>query len=405
MEIEHRYLRSALEYAVQITHEAQKLKPPLRYPAALKPFLKMQRLPATALGPVRRAIEADEQFRVRLAAGALPDLVDDIGLLWLQRPPGWHDTITRLVVERDAARDERSTSEALRRAERRREAAEVAAVRTRAELVTAAARISELDAELAAAKSELATAAATVESLRAELADARRTARHAADREAAMARRIDDAEQRRSDAEGRAAVAERQRDDALAERAGLGVAGGANVADLRIAAERARGLAELLADVVGRGAPIARTPLGLPGGIRSDSRAAAEHLLRVDGAVVLVDGYNVAKLAFPELDLELQRERALDLVDDVVRRWSARITVVFDGADIEGAAATKRRLSRVVFSPGGVLADDVLRAEVAALPPSTKVVVVTSDEAVRRDVRAAGANTVSSRAFLDAARR
>ena len=50
----------------------------------------------------------------------------------------------------------------------------------------------------------------------------------------------------------------------------------------------------------------------------------------------------------------------------------------------------------------GVIAtmDDVIRAEVAAVPTSRPVVVVTNDQAVRRDVSAAGANLISSDAFL-----
>jgi predicted RNA-binding protein with PIN domain len=79
--------------------------------------------------------------------------------------------------------------------------------------------------------------------------------------------------------------------------------------------------------------------------------------------------------------------------------------VVFDGADVVGAHTRGRRLVRVTFSPEGVLADDVLRAEVAAVEPSRAVVVVTNDQAVLQDVKAAGANTISSDAFLTLARR
>ena len=50
--LEHRHLRSALEFAVAIVREGQKLRPPLKYPAALKPYLKASRLPSTALGPL-----------------------------------------------------------------------------------------------------------------------------------------------------------------------------------------------------------------------------------------------------------------------------------------------------------------------------------------------------------------
>jgi predicted RNA-binding protein with PIN domain len=60
---------------------------------------------------------------------------------------------------------------------------------------------------------------------------------------------------------------------------------------------------------------------------------------------------------------------------------------------------------RVTFSPAGVLADDVLRAEVAELDHRRAVVVVTSDQAVVNDVRAEGANTIASDQFLAVARR
>jgi hypothetical protein len=59
----------------------------------------------------------------------------------------------------------------------------------------------------------------------------------------------------------------------------------------------------------------------------------------------------------------------------------------------------------VSYSPDGVIADDVLRAEVAATDPARPVVAVTNDQAVLTDVKAAGANTLSSDTFLALARR
>jgi len=148
----------------------------------------------------------------------------------------------------------------------------------------------------------------------------------------------------------------------------------------------------------------ARTPLPIPGGLYGNSEAAAEHLLRMPGVMVLVDGYNVAKLGWPELSLERQRDRCIDAAEIVARRWGTDVHVVFDGADVVGSHTRARRLVRVVYSPDGVLADDVLRAEVAALDPSRPVVVVTNDQAVLADVKANGANTVSSDTFLAVAR-
>ena len=175
----------------------------------------------------------------------------------------------------------------------------------------------------------------------------------------------------------------------------------AQVVELRELARSARSLADRLASLIETG-PTGRVPIALPGGIARDSQRATEHLLRTRGALVLVDGYNVAKLAWPADELARQRERCLDLVDDIARRYGSDITVVFDGADVVGEHATRRRMSRVVYSPPSVIADDVIRAEVQAAPPGRPVIVVTNDQAVRRDVAAAGGNWVTSEAFVAA---
>ena len=93
--LEHRYLRSAIEFAVAIAEEGQRRRPPIAYPAALKPYFRQPRIPGGALGPLRRAIEADPDFRRRIAVGALPELVDPIGIEWLRREEGWEGRIGR----------------------------------------------------------------------------------------------------------------------------------------------------------------------------------------------------------------------------------------------------------------------------------------------------------------------
>ena len=55
---------------------------------------------------------------------------------------------------------------------------------------------------------------------------------------------------------------------------------------------------------------------------------------------------------------------------------------------------------RVLFSDPGVLADDVIRALVAAEPQGRPVVVATSDKAVVTSVCAQGAHSVPSRVLL-----
>jgi predicted RNA-binding protein with PIN domain len=130
-----------------------------------------------------------------------------------------------------------------------------------------------------------------------------------------------------------------------------------------------------------------------------DSEAAAEYLMR-SGASVLIDGYNVAKLAWPRLDLAGQRVVLLDAVENLARRYGSDVTVVFDGADVVGASAEQRRVIRVMYSPEGVIADDVIRDEVRRLPATRQVVVVTNDREIIGDVRTMGANTMSSDQLL-----
>jgi predicted RNA-binding protein with PIN domain len=89
----------------------------------------------------------------------------------------------------------------------------------------------------------------------------------------------------------------------------------------------------------------------------------------------------------------------------MAKRWNMTATIVFDGANVEGAHAASRRRVRIVYSPAGVSADDVLRAEVAAQDPEKPVVVVTNDRAIIKDVVAAGANTIASDDFLVLLRR
>ena len=128
-------------------------------------------------------------------------------------------------------------------------------------------------------------------------------------------------------------------------------------------------------------------------------------LLTQAEAAVVVDGYNVAKLGWPDAPLTEQRERLLDALDDLAARHSTPVEVVFDGADVGPVRSTRRRRVSVRFSPAAVPADDVIREIVASHPPGEAIVVVTNDRAVAHDVRTAGANVVSSEGLLAVARR
>ena len=379
-----------------MAREGQKFKPPMKYPKALDKYIKMSRIAGKSLPGIRRAVEADELFRTRIAAGALPELVDPIGKLWLERPSGWESQVDQLAAQADAEAEAADAANDLKKAERRRDAAESATARTRAELVVLQERVAERDERIDELNADVTKLTESVAQLRADLVDTRNEARHARDREAAALDRLqaaDAASQAASVAQGQA---EAVRDDALASRAGL-AAERSELARLAASAEMlAQQLASLAAPLEsGAAKPVARTPLALPGGVMGDSMVAGEYLLR-SGASVLIDGYNVAKLAWPKLDLEGQRVVLLDAIENLTRRFGSDITVVFDGSDVVGATAGGRRIVRVVFSPADVIADDVIRDEVRRLPAARAVVVVTNDQAIVRDVRAMGANTMTS---------
>ena len=118
-------------------------------------------------------------------------------------------------------------------------------------------------------------------------------------------------------------------------------------------------------------------------------------------ARLIVDGYNVSKTAWPSSPLEAQRIRLLGGLAPLVARLGVETTVVFDAA-----AATARTVAqaprgvKVVFSPEGVIADDVIRDLVAAEPPGRVVVVVSSDREVATDVARAGARSHSADALI-----
>ncbi len=433
-------LRNTLEFAVLLAVEGKKLRPPLPFPAALKSFLRLQKLDKTSLPMVRRAVVADEKFRDRLALVANLDLVDELGIVWLQRHDGWQVRVLELQAAARAEAEAESAELALRRSERRREAAEQASARAQAQLLSQRDDIAREQARREKAATSAAVATAEAGAVRRELEQLQR---EVAKLRAALASETDRADRASADA----AVAsdlvrslEVLRDQMLAQRAAAEqqhpertevvatapAPGHAEAAHaLRQAAAATRDLAEALASAAGALAvaptteltttaqpPVKsgqrraarRKPIAIPGGMYGDSVAAAVHLLRTPHVVTLVDGYNVAKLAWPHLVLIEQRECCIDALEELARRFGSDIRVIFDGADVVGASS-RRRLIRVRYSPAGVIADDVIRAEVAALPPSTPLVVVTNDQAIAADVRPLGVNVLSSDALLAAAGR
>lgn len=148
------------------------------------------------------------------------------------------------------------------------------------------------------------------------------------------------------------------------------------------------------ADVVAEGIPgvgVARQSTDDPSRLSSWLSLPAAHLI--------VDGYNVSKTGYPDLTLAQQRDRLVRLLSALGSRTSAEVTVVFDGAAVAVPAPPGRGV-RVLFSPPGVIADEVIRDLVAAEPIGRVVIVVSSDREVADGVQHRGARTAGSPVLL-----
>ena len=123
-------VRLALELAFGVALLGARQRPPLAVPAGLRPFLRFQRLPPAALGPLRRAVEADDAFRQRVASVADESIVGRAGALWLRRPDGWEAALADALAEAaEAAEPEPSGAGRRQRDDARAERAERAAAR------------------------------------------------------------------------------------------------------------------------------------------------------------------------------------------------------------------------------------------------------------------------------------
>ncbi len=379
---------------------------------------KRARLGASALAA---ALDADEQFRARVAAvveESTPQLVDavrsgaptaasdpiDVAVVaYLFRADGWIEAVTGANLRWAAERGETATDAV----EVSRLRAEVADLRTRRKAETArtrdavAAAGEQLAAELADAKRQLR--ARTGELRAAE--QARDTAQAAAAETAqalAALTSAHDAEQRRA----RARIAELER---AAEAARREVRAGRDVDDARL---------WLLVDTVTEAAAGIRRELSLPlppsirpadtvscapvagGSRRADDPAAVGRLLALPNVHLILDGYNVTKTGYGDLALADQRSRLIGSMATLAGRSGAEVTIAFDGGARPPAQPPAPRGVRVLFSAQDEIADDLIRRLVAAEPNGRPVVVVSSDRQVATDVQRAGAWAVPSAVLL-----
>lgn len=120
---------------------------------------------------------------------------------------------------------------------------------------------------------------------------------------------------------------------------------------------------------------------------------------------MIVDGYNVSMLAWPDASAAEQRERLCDALSEFQLRFRCEVTVVFDGAEVPGVPPLRRRNLRVLFSAAGQEADDVVIGEVIFRPADVPVIVVSSDREVKVGAEAEGATVLAAGALLQLMRR
>ena len=374
---------------------------------------------------IAAALERDEQFR-QLVAGdvrtRLPELaaavegsgaptadpVDVAALTYLLRPAGW---VSRMNQAVELAKQER------RAGEDRQASAQGERMRRQLE-----STVEELAETRRRHREQLAEVKLENRGLRHKLGDARTRLRSAED---AAARAVDQAEDAVRTAAAsvsgleaeirrlRSRIAELEEELTAARRADRAERGDEALrARLLIDTllETAQGLRRELALPPVEGSPADRVEAHVAeegsrttsarGSLAIDDPVLLDALLALPRVHLVVDGYNVTKTVWPTMSLERQRDRLVGGLAPLVARSGAEVTVVFDAADTrERPPVNRPRGVRVLFSPVGVIADDVIRELVDAEPPGRPVVVVSSDQEVARDVAAADARVVAASAL------
>lgn len=404
-------MRSALERAVEVARRGEEATPVVPAPKELQPYLRFRQLAGAALGAVLRVLDTDIEFRQRVLDATTPGEVDAAGWLALTRPSGWADLLGDVARGRDDAHSSEQAERRLRDLQRKLEAADGRREHALAELA-------HLREEFEAATEELAVVRRAKRKVEEERSAAAR-------RVAELEEKVGDREARLVEAQGAREAREHELDETRRQVAALGaevqrrpapLVPGERPVDvhrLREAASRlqraasslGRSVDAVLAEVpsepvVVLGAepvsPLERRPHPLPGGVVADTAEGARWLLGRTAVVLLVDGYNVAKAAWPDAELAQERTRLIRALDELAARTGATVEIVFDGPEDAVPAARQGTRSVGVRYSGGALADDVIIEMIGGYPLEHPVVVVSSDREVRDGARAEGAQVIGA---------
>ncbi|HWL97263.1 MAG TPA: NYN domain-containing protein [Nocardioidaceae bacterium] len=400
---------------------AEQLPAPLRRVASFAPA-RRARLAAT---PIASALETDEAFRDRVATQvrvAVPQLaaaldegapppaanpVEVAAVAYLLRSEGWKDHV-------EAARDaNQSAAEPADRTSGTVERLQQKLRDARAQMRAAQAKARDQVAEVKRENAEL----------RRKLGDARQrlSAAEQAAQAAALAQESAQKDSAALESEARRLRARVTELEASSSAARRSVRDERESATLRArllldaVLESAQGLRRELALPPVSGKPadaVAEAVEGAAAQQSSTARAAGMALAPDDPALldelfalprvhVVIDGYNVTKTAWSSAPLDSQRNRLLNGLAPLVARNRAEVTVVFDGAELKDRPPVAGpRGVRVMFSPLGVIADDVIRDLLEVEPPGRPVVVVSSDREVATAAYRSGARAVEAAALV-----
>nr|WP_245797833.1 NYN domain-containing protein [Mangrovactinospora gilvigrisea] len=350
-----------------------------------------------------------------LEAGTVPaaaDPLDVAAAAYLVRPDGWTKLVAAAGDEAQKADAERADAEATRtitalreELEEARDAAKQSADRLRLAQDEAKREADGLRRRLRAAEAEMRRAQAATRKAEAELDAERAAASSRGSQQDAEGRRLrgrmSDLEAqleaaRKASREGRSADEVRLR---LLLDTVLDAAGGLR---RELALPPVSSDAERPADGVDAVRAVAAGPEDVAArALASDDPALLDQLLALPQAHMVVDGYNVTKAGYPTLPLEKQRLRLLGGLAALAAQSGAEVTCVFDGADLGAPVLlAPPRGVRVLFSKAGETADELIRRLVRAEPRGRAVVVVSSDREVADGIRKAGARPVASAMLL-----
>jgi predicted RNA-binding protein with PIN domain len=399
--------------AADVLPDVPTLPPAVRRVAAFAPA-RRARLGAGAISEALADDEVRERVGVQVAARPEPDDADDVAVVaraWLTRPDGWVEAVTaRLARIEEAAAAGEGRDRELDRLRRRLADTEQSVRELRAALRT------QEEEHRAEHQAEHAT-------LRRRLGEARAAEREAAAR---AERAEQDLSRERAEADARVGALEKENRQLRGRLEQRDADQARTRRDVRSERTEATVRTRLLLEAVIDAATGLRRELALPSvegtpgdrveaevaaaGMRTPSSAGAlgagdpgllDQYLAMPQARLVVDGYNVSKRAWPSSSLEAQRNRLVGGLAAIVARTGAETTVVFDAAETDfRPPVVAPRGVRVLYSPRGVIADDVIRDLVSVEPTGRVVLVVTADREVATDVARDGARVVDPDALI-----